>query len=135
MKLIEREDLESDPGTSVISASFIGLANTPRLGSRGVSTQALHQHCAVLWTRSPNSHRQDWMERRHGRVCLGRSCSTTIDMVSRSGYLIGGSPTDPRRRRHTTFCINSLAHWSGLQPYTEEVSARGNYVRCQDQGV
>ncbi|KAJ9096422.1 hypothetical protein QFC21_005244 [Naganishia friedmannii] len=28
---------------------------------------------------------------------------------------------------HTTFCINSLAHWSGLQPYTEEVSARGNY--------
>lgn len=30
--------------------------------------------------------------------------------------------------RHTTFCINSLAHWTGLQPYTEEVSARGNYV-------
>jgi len=29
---------------------------------------------------------------------------------------------------HTTFCINSLAHWSGLQPYTEEVTARGNYV-------
>ncbi|KAJ9106734.1 hypothetical protein QFC19_003046 [Naganishia cerealis] len=29
---------------------------------------------------------------------------------------------------HTTFCINSLAHWSGLQPYTEEVSARGNYL-------
>ena len=30
--------------------------------------------------------------------------------------------------RHTTFCINSLAHWTGLQPYTEEVTARGNYV-------
>jgi stearoyl-CoA desaturase (delta-9 desaturase) len=30
--------------------------------------------------------------------------------------------------RHTTFCINSLAHWTGLQPYTEEVSAKGNYV-------
>ena len=29
---------------------------------------------------------------------------------------------------HTTFCINSLAHWTGLQPYTEEVTARGNYV-------
>ena len=29
---------------------------------------------------------------------------------------------------HTTFCINSLAHWAGLQPYTEEVTARGNYV-------
>lgn len=30
--------------------------------------------------------------------------------------------------RHTTFCINSLAHWTGLQPYTEEVTAKGNYV-------
>jgi fatty-acid desaturase len=30
--------------------------------------------------------------------------------------------------RHTTFCINSLAHWTGLQPYTEEVTARGNLV-------
>ncbi|WWC64975.1 uncharacterized protein I303_107589 [Kwoniella dejecticola CBS 10117] len=29
---------------------------------------------------------------------------------------------------HTTFCINSLAHWTGLQPYTEEVTARGNYI-------
>ena len=29
---------------------------------------------------------------------------------------------------HTTFCINSLAHWTGLQPYTEEVTAKGNYV-------
>lgn len=32
---------------------------------------------------------------------------------------------------HTTFCINSLAHWTGLQPYTEEVTARGNYVSAQ----
>jgi len=29
---------------------------------------------------------------------------------------------------HTTFCINSLAHWTGLQPYTQEVTARGNYL-------
>ncbi|ORY21154.1 hypothetical protein BCR39DRAFT_554136 [Naematelia encephala] len=29
---------------------------------------------------------------------------------------------------HTTFCINSLAHWTGLQPYTEEVTARGNIL-------
>ncbi|WWC72799.1 uncharacterized protein I206_106763 [Kwoniella pini CBS 10737] len=29
---------------------------------------------------------------------------------------------------HTTFCINSLAHWTGVQPYTEEVTARGNYL-------
>ncbi|WWC92552.1 uncharacterized protein L201_007511 [Kwoniella dendrophila CBS 6074] len=29
---------------------------------------------------------------------------------------------------HTTFCINSLAHWTGLQPYTEEVTAKGNYL-------
>ncbi|OCF35996.1 hypothetical protein I316_02491 [Kwoniella heveanensis BCC8398] len=29
---------------------------------------------------------------------------------------------------HTTFCINSLAHWTGLQPYSEEMSARGNYL-------
>ena len=24
--------------------------------------------------------------------------------------------------------INSLAHWEGLQPYTDEVTARGNLV-------
>ncbi|RSH87110.1 hypothetical protein EHS25_003599 [Saitozyma podzolica] len=29
---------------------------------------------------------------------------------------------------HCTFCINSLAHWTGLQPYTEEVTARGNLL-------
>ncbi|KAG9102890.1 hypothetical protein FRC06_000884 [Ceratobasidium sp. 370] len=27
---------------------------------------------------------------------------------------------------HCTFMINSLAHWEGLQPYTDEVTARGN---------
>lgn len=29
---------------------------------------------------------------------------------------------------HCTFMINSLAHWEGLQPYTNEVTARGNLV-------
>ncbi|CAE6438712.1 unnamed protein product [Rhizoctonia solani] len=29
---------------------------------------------------------------------------------------------------HCTFMINSLAHWEGLQPYTDEVTARGNLV-------
>ncbi|KAF8322280.1 putative stearoyl-CoA desaturase [Clavulina sp. PMI_390] len=27
---------------------------------------------------------------------------------------------------HCTFLVNSLAHWDGLQPYTDEVTARGN---------
>jgi len=29
---------------------------------------------------------------------------------------------------HCTFFVNSLAHWEGLQPYTEEVTARGSFV-------
>ncbi|KAF8600828.1 hypothetical protein BDV93DRAFT_496266 [Ceratobasidium sp. AG-I] len=29
---------------------------------------------------------------------------------------------------HCTFMINSLAHWEGLQPYTDEVTARGNLI-------
>lgn len=29
---------------------------------------------------------------------------------------------------HCTFMINSLAHWDGLQPYTDEVTARGNLI-------
>ncbi|QRV77323.1 stearoyl-CoA desaturase (delta-9 desaturase) [Ceratobasidium sp. AG-Ba] len=29
---------------------------------------------------------------------------------------------------HCTFMINSLAHWKGLQPYTNEVTARGNLI-------
>ncbi|KZO96323.1 hypothetical protein CALVIDRAFT_563820 [Calocera viscosa TUFC12733] len=29
---------------------------------------------------------------------------------------------------HCTFCINSLAHWEGLQPYSRDMSARGDLV-------
>ncbi|QRV80236.1 Fatty acid desaturase [Ceratobasidium sp. AG-Ba] len=29
---------------------------------------------------------------------------------------------------HCTFMINSLAHWEGLQPYSDEVTARGNLI-------
>ncbi|KZV98620.1 hypothetical protein EXIGLDRAFT_669322 [Exidia glandulosa HHB12029] len=29
---------------------------------------------------------------------------------------------------HCTFCVNSLAHWKGLQPYSDEVTARGNTI-------
>lgn len=29
---------------------------------------------------------------------------------------------------HCTFCINSLAHYLGDQPYSEDVTARGNYL-------
>jgi len=27
---------------------------------------------------------------------------------------------------HCTFCVNSLAHWEGLQPYSDENTSRGN---------
>ncbi|KIM31991.1 hypothetical protein M408DRAFT_327367 [Serendipita vermifera MAFF 305830] len=29
---------------------------------------------------------------------------------------------------HCTFLVNSLAHWEGLQPYTDEITARGNLL-------
>ncbi|KLO07101.1 putative stearoyl-CoA desaturase [Schizopora paradoxa] len=29
---------------------------------------------------------------------------------------------------HCTFCVNSLAHWEGLQPYTDENTSRGNVI-------
>lgn len=29
---------------------------------------------------------------------------------------------------HCTFLVNSLAHWEGLQPYTDEITARGNII-------
>jgi len=29
---------------------------------------------------------------------------------------------------HTTFIVNSLAHWRGLQPYSDESTARGNLL-------
>ncbi|CAG7854166.1 Acyl-CoA desaturase {ECO:0000305/PubMed:8538376}; AltName: Full=Delta(9)-desaturase {ECO:0000305}; Short=Delta-9 desaturase {ECO:0000305}; AltName: Full=Fatty acid desaturase {ECO:0000305}; AltName: Full=Stearoyl-CoA desaturase {ECO:0000305} [Serendipita indica DSM 11827] len=29
---------------------------------------------------------------------------------------------------HCTFLVNSLAHWEGLQPYTDEITARGNLI-------
>ncbi|KAF9053392.1 hypothetical protein BJ165DRAFT_1339927 [Panaeolus papilionaceus] len=29
---------------------------------------------------------------------------------------------------HCTFLVNSLAHWSGLQPYSDETTARGNLL-------
>jgi hypothetical protein len=54
---------------------------------------------------------------------MGRSSCEVVDLVRSFGE--NRVRTDSR---HTTFCINSLAHWTGLQPYTEEVSAKGNYV-------
>ncbi|KAJ9110984.1 hypothetical protein QFC20_002751 [Naganishia adeliensis] len=80
MKLIEREDLESDPV----------LRSSPDSFSR-------HSLAKIGWN--------DAM----------------------GGYVWGGLVAR-LLIWHTTFCINSLAHWSGLQPYTEEVSARGNYL-------
>ncbi|KAF8753836.1 Acyl-CoA desaturase [Rhizoctonia solani] len=41
------------------------------------------------------------------------------------GYLYGGVVARIMIW-HCTFMINSLAHWDGLQPYTNEVTARGN---------
>ncbi|KAG8811302.1 hypothetical protein FRC19_004000 [Serendipita sp. 401] len=29
---------------------------------------------------------------------------------------------------HCTFLVNSLAHWEGLQPYTDEITAKGNII-------
>ncbi|KAG9016128.1 hypothetical protein FRB93_011602 [Tulasnella sp. JGI-2019a] len=29
---------------------------------------------------------------------------------------------------HCTFSVNSLAHWQGLQPFTDEITARGNLI-------
>ncbi|KAG8889623.1 hypothetical protein FRB98_003426 [Tulasnella sp. 332] len=29
---------------------------------------------------------------------------------------------------HCTFSVNSLAHWEGLQPYTDEITARGSLI-------
>jgi hypothetical protein len=58
---------------------------------------------------------------------LGRSDGSSRDVVSDLGIAARKGPG--LMNRHCTFCINSLAHWTGLQPYTEEVTARGNLVR------
>jgi len=57
---------------------------------------------------------------------MGRSGCKVINLVCPPIPLFHA--VEETDRRHTTFCINSLAHWTGLQPYTEEVSAKGNYV-------
>jgi hypothetical protein len=64
---------------------------------------------------------------------MGRSSCEVVDLVCppvRSLMRFRKEETDGR---HTTFCINSLAHWTGLQPYTEEVSAKGNYVSLSSE--
>lgn len=43
------------------------------------------------------------------------------------GYLYGGIVAR-LLIWHCTFMINSLAHWEGLQPYTDEMTARGNLM-------
>lgn len=38
---------------------------------------------------------------------------------------------------HSTFCVNSLAHWTGPQTYTDEMSAKGNLllaILCWGEG-
>ncbi|GHJ86929.1 hypothetical protein NliqN6_3331 [Naganishia liquefaciens] len=90
MKLIEREDLESDPVVVFQHKHYISIALFSGL---------------ILPTLIAKF---GWNDAIGGYIWGG--------LVAR--LLIW----------HTTFCINSLAHWSGLQPYTEEVSARGNYL-------
>jgi hypothetical protein len=59
---------------------------------------------------------------------MGRSSSKVTYLVCRPVRSLMRFREEETDDRHTTFCINSLAHWTGLQPYTEEVSAKGNYV-------
>ena len=97
--------------------------------------QVFRPHRRLLWVGHAHSDRQIWMGRCGRGVCLGRIGCSTSDLVSArpTATALRGRDPDPggcwRCYRHTTFCINSLAHWTGLQPYTEEVTARGNYVR------
>ena len=79
------------------------------------------------------------MERWSRRTGLGRSRGENHNLVSRRRaqlYFFGLCKQRSHLTeifRHTTFCINSLAHWTGLQPYTEEVTAKGNYVSGRDR--
>ncbi|SJL06149.1 uncharacterized protein ARMOST_09485 [Armillaria ostoyae] len=98
MELIDRDDLDSDPGVEGISSAyrrlteyvnpvpialFLGFAFPPMMGNLWGDPKG-----AFIWA----------------------------GLVSRLAIW------------HCTFLVNSLAHWDGLQPYSDEDTSRGNLV-------
>ncbi|KAF9041780.1 hypothetical protein BDZ89DRAFT_1100041 [Hymenopellis radicata] len=81
MDLVDREDLENDPGVPI--ALFLGFALPPLLGSL-------------------------WGDPKGAFVWAG--------LIARLAIW------------HCTFLVNSLAHWDGLQPYSDEDTSRGNLL-------
>jgi hypothetical protein len=135
--MIERGDLESDPGTSCsLSHLFpsslfariyrLDVFRVELIFSGPFSTSTLRPNSPLFRSSPPLLDRETRMERWIRRSSMGRSSREVINLV-RAPIPRHKEETDSR---HTTFCINSLAHWTGLQPYTEEVSAKGNYVSC-----
>ncbi|KAG8219325.1 hypothetical protein J3R82DRAFT_208 [Butyriboletus roseoflavus] len=55
-------------------------------------------------------------------VCLGYSWGDPV-----GGFIYGGFVTR-LAIWHTTFLVNSLAHWNGLQPYSDEDTSKSNLL-------
>ncbi|ORX40890.1 hypothetical protein BD324DRAFT_647794 [Kockovaella imperatae] len=90
LRLIERDDLDSDPVVRFQHKHFLPIA--------------ILMGIAVPWAVAYLGWGDGW-----GGLVWGA-------IVARLGVW------------HSTFCINSLAHWSGFQQFTEDVSARGNLI-------
>lgn len=108
MGLINRSDLDNDPGQ--LSVPHALLLSYRKLMTIVVRFQHRYYVPIALFS---------------GLILPTLIGWTWGDML---GGLVWGGAVARLLIWHSTFCINSFAHWAGLRPYTEEVSARGNYV-------
>jgi stearoyl-CoA desaturase (delta-9 desaturase) len=107
MALVDKEDLENDPVVAfqhkyyVPIAVLVGFILPPCLGyfwGDGFG--------AFIWGGLV------------ARVLSTSISATSVDYMWTSGFAVW----------HCVFAVNSLAHWHGLQPFTDEDTSKGNLV-------
>lgn len=146
MALIDRKDLNADPGSSLSSDLQVSLLTR----SSFPVVRFQHKHYLPLtlglglvapalvgWSYGDALGGFIWggvsrlFDTRDGAQ-LTWSCRSSL--VSSSGKRPRTRQQEQvltifDSRRHCTFFINSLAHYLGDQSYSEDVTARGNFVR------
>lgn len=105
--LIDKKDLEADPVVRVQHKYYISLS-------------------IVLGFILPTLLGACWGDALGGYIWGG----VVARLLYEKALILHATWSDLQSYRiwHCTFCINSLAHYLGDQPYSEDVTARGNYI-------
>ncbi|KAH0591074.1 hypothetical protein H2248_001180 [Termitomyces sp. 'cryptogamus'] len=106
LETVDREDLVSDPGVLIQGNARKYLLNTHQV------VRFQHAYYVPI------------------AIICGFVIPTVVGIAwdDPLGSLIWGGLISKLAIWHCTFLVNSLAHWNGLQPYSDEDTSRGNLV-------